>query len=501
MPGKKNKITVNNIAPIGHLEIPVPESGGVVILEGPNGAGKSRILEAVDSLLTKKGRPDVVDGADKAELSAFGATLTVAQKVSRRGTLTVTTLEGRFSLVDLVKPGIDSPPAADAKRIKAVLQVSGTVKADPALFYDLLDGQKTFDELIPKEAISTPDLVVMASRIKSHLEQHARTAEAQSRQALSKSESDRLSVAEVDLTLEDDSDKLASEYRDAERADSALTEKARSIETLKQRQSEATDSIKKLRADYKGQPLSEARKINTRADADVIKARDEVARLERELAAAKGKLESTQNIAEVTKSALQLAESYENSIGGFEEIIARPITGEVTLDELTSSSERVSNAREALEQGAIVRKAKEQIQKADELRDQSNVLAGEAETLRSAAQSVDGVLSSIVESIGLPLKVRNGRLVTETDRGDEVFDDLSEGEKWKIATEIAVKAVGPGGIIVLPQDAWQDLDLVNQRIIAEQVENTGVIILTAQARKDSTNTELTVEVFEAHPLA
>jgi ABC-type branched-subunit amino acid transport system ATPase component len=118
-------INIKNIGPIESVSIPVPAEGGVVVLHGRNGSGKSTALDAIQSAVTGKGKPPLKDKAAKGEVHAGGVTLTVAKSVRRAGELTVTALDGRLSIADLVEPGINDPLRADASRIKALVNLSG----------------------------------------------------------------------------------------------------------------------------------------------------------------------------------------------------------------------------------------------------------------------------------------------------------------------------------------------------------------------------------------
>jgi hypothetical protein len=71
--------------------------------------------------------------------------------------------------------------------------------------------------------------------------------------------------------------------------------------------------------------------------------------------------------------------------------------------------------------------------------------------------------------------------VTDTGRGPTYYAELSEGERWKMALDIAVQAVGQGGLIVVPQAAWEGLDPVNRSLIATHAKSSGVVVVTAEA--------------------
>ena len=100
----------------------------------------------------------------------------------------------------------------------------------------------------------------------------------------------------------------------------------------------------------------------------------------------------------------------------------------------------------------------------------------------------------MVARSGSPLRVEAGRLVLDTHRGATYFADLSHGERWKIALDIGIDAVGENGVLTIPQEAYESLDPVNRRSIAEHVYGRGVVIITAEASEDEV---LTAEVFDA----
>jgi hypothetical protein len=101
----------------------------------------------------------------------------------------------------------------------------------------------------------------------------------------------------------------------------------------------------------------------------------------------------------------------------------------------------------------------QQRERADALTLSAQEYADEAKELREKARQTDEVLSEIVAEIpACPLRVIDGRLVTNTKRGATFYSDLSAGERWRIALDIAIQAVGTGGLLVIPQEAWEGLD-------------------------------------------
>ena len=75
-----------------------------------------------------------------------------------------------------------------------------------------------------------------------------------------------------------------------------------------------------------------------------------------------------------------------------------------------------------------------------------------------------------------------GRLRIATDRGaDELFAELSHGERWKTAIDVCVSSVGNKALIVIPQEAWEGIDPANRTDLAEHARANRVTILTAES--------------------
>lgn len=142
-------IEIENIAAVKHVTIPYPDGGGIVVLKADNGKGKSTTLAAIESAVTGNGSLSVRDGALKGTVSAFGVTITVGKNTRRKGELSVTSLDGKLSIGELIDPGRKEPEAADARRIKALLALVGA-EADPSLFHELFGGKQQFEGLSPR---------------------------------------------------------------------------------------------------------------------------------------------------------------------------------------------------------------------------------------------------------------------------------------------------------------------------------------------------------------
>lgn len=496
-------VEVKNQGPIVYLRLNFEplKKGGIMVLYGPNGSGKSSALDGINQLVSRQGRLVSRDESPGAEITGFSARVALGRKTSRSGELEVLSLEG-FSIADLVEPGIKDQPARDGKRIKALLRLAGA-EAKAEMFYPLLSNQEEFDLYIPSEALATDDLVTMQGSIKRALEKAARDQGEIATRELTQAEALRLAAADIDTNLPDDSDLLSASFEDATREQARLKAEAKAATEATDKAKNAKISLQVIKNTYKGPTAELADEDRQLKDRLSGLAKERVEELEELLREAKASLVDCDHELELAEATYTAAAAYEESVKALEEAAATNAEL-VTEDVLSAAAERLRLTKEAVETGALVRQAKDNLAKSESQKKVGMEAKNKAESLRLAAQSSEMVLSSAVESLGVPLKVFNSRLVaTNTERPNEVFDDLSEGEQWKTVADIAVKTVGPGGLIILPQRAWQDLDQNNRRILAEAVtcqepEGVGVMLLTAQC--DSNFPEVTAVMYDPFPL-
>jgi hypothetical protein len=137
----------------------------------------------------------------------------------------------------------------------------------------------------------------------------------------------------------------------------------------------------------------------------------------------------------------------------------------VSEEAFATASQAVTEARAAIEQGVLIREAREAKARADQFAGLASQLRADAERLRDAAKATDTVLSDAVASD--TLWVEDGRLMVKHDaRGKCPF--------------------GP-----IPQHAYEGLDPDNRRLIHETARELRVNILTAEAA----NGELRAETY------
>lgn len=494
------EIIARNIGPIDQIALPVPPEGGVVEIRGGNGVGKSELIDAVSGLATGKTGATKRDGTLEGYVEGLGVTLRLRSKVSRSGELEVETLEGKLSVSDIVDPGLKSAEAADEKRIKALVALAG-VLPDPALFHSLVGTPKEFEAIVSPSALESADLITMAARIKRDLEAKARAAEGLAENAQNRLEAARKQLEGVDLKAPDDARVLQAALEQAIRTEATL--KSDADERIKKLQAaeRARDQIDDERSGYEGQPIEEARAWKQQADERLTQAQAAVVEAKRILQEAEREQERAQSDVATKAAILDSAESHQKLLESLQQTVdaAKGVTLPSTA-ELQAAQETVEQARKAVETGALVRQAKAQLQAAEGLKLEAKQHAEQAVKLREAAKATDDILTAQVGKLNCPLRVKTvaekTRLVLDTPRGETLFADLSHGERWKVALDIAIAAVGERGLIPLEQPAWEALDYEHQVQIAEQCKAAHVWLVTARASRKGEPREITAKAFE-----
>lgn len=483
-------IEIENVGPIKRLTIPIPPDGGVVVLHGRNGVGKTTGIQASTTLMRGDRRQlSVRDGQHAGRIIGAGVTITVARSTRRTGELAVETLDGKFDVTHLIDPGQQDPAKADAARIKAMISLGG-FKATPQLFEELLDGKEEFEAVVPDDVLDTDDLIEMARRVKAAIEKAARVKESAAGIAQSAADANLNATEGIDITAEHDEEKLSTAVEAALGAKSVIQ---RDIEHAQDRASsvkDAQEALDQAVEGYHGIGLNDAEHAVNEAACDdggaelaldkvtaaISKLQNELRLREQEASAAQDKLKAARQIRDAAKA-------HQEAIAGWMKTIKEtaPVADEAALEVTYREAAGVLNhARQAMEAGVVIRNAIKQRQEAGErLSESANCLAA-GTRLRQAADGTYQVLSRLVAGGTIDIK-GNGRLVTQTDRGETFFNDLSDGERTRLGLEYAIGAVGEGGLFCLSQEYWQGLDHANRLQVREQLRGTKVVMLAAQA--------------------
>lgn len=475
----EREIMIENVGPIERLTIPLPESG-VVVLRGRNGIGKSHALAAVDSLVSGRGRPPCRDGAAKGTVEGFGAKLSIGRSTRRTGEAEVLSLEGRLDISQLVQPPIKDEEAADRTRIKALIQLSGR-PADAAAFDTVLPPGIALVDLVPLDD-QGDDPVTLASRIKRGLEAEARRLERIADEA--KAEESLLAQELADAPVDEPIWHRIRHQPDVVRAEaetavaSAMAE-FRELETRREmaaQQAERIAHARKALAELEAADCDASEKIG----AEIADLDEKIRMLEQALAVAKDRRTRLARRREE-------AERVQSRIADLRRIVSGE-TPKISDAEIAEARAKLDAARRRYDSVCDLIRKEAISAKREGAAKRAKDAESRAEVLRDAARATDDVLSSLVGAVTNRLRVEAGRLVCDTERGAEPFGELSPGERWRVALEIAVEQLGRGGIVTVPQDAWEALDPINREEIAKIAADTGVVIITAEAASEASIT-------------
>lgn len=496
----EKSITITNVGAIKRLNFPVLPDGGVIVIQGEHGLGKSTAVGAVEAIAS--GREDrrlkPSDGAARGQISGCGVTITIGKRTSRSGELECKAIDGKLSVSDLVDPGIDSPTSADAKRIRTLIQIA-KVDADRAAFTELFSSQEEFDRVVPQEITQTDDPLAMADTIKKAIEKEARSLEGKSDTARALAASCSKAIECVDLSAPCDALALNRAYEQAIRDEQEIV-------TRRSNALSHNEALAKARAGFSEVAIAEAegritlaagrrvdaeRKLEDTADemAVVVKTISDLKQrladaesVQREIVARSSATRRERDQAEEDeRAAIEARDALLETKKQLEAADAEVPPDDVVQDRVQA----VANARLAVECGALVRSAIAKDAERQRHIKEATEFAHAAEFLRGAASGVDSVLSQQIQRInGCPLRVDGGRLVLDTDRGTEFFSELSDGERWKIALDVAIDAVGETGLIGIPQVAWEGLNNRVRMLINEHAKLRKATIVTAEVTED-----------------
>lgn len=495
-------VLIENIGPIEHLAFPAPP-GSIVVLRGCNGVGKSQALAAVDALTTGNSKLSGRDGTTGGTARGFGVKIAVGRGGANRrsGDLVVESIEDRLNIADLVDPGLKDPVAADGRRIRALVQLSG-VTPSLSLFEGLL-GEGRLVALVPEEAAQASDLVDMAARVKRALEAHARKKEDEATGLRRDAEAKVATTQGIDLTAPSDRAELQQ----------AVTDATTKWATLRQQRETGLRDVAMHRENL--QALEEARRAVAEcptveecqrkvkgADEAVAKSAEQVEQLKRDLATAEANHRTFKAAAASSRQLLETTRTQRQTLESLETVVNSPAAVFPTEAEVAEAFEAKRLASTAVETGVRVRDAQAQLVAADLVKEKADEAAEAAEELRDAARGTEDVLSRIVAEMGGAFKVDSDlRLVVPgTERGEEYFSELSHGERWKLAISVAIAAFqksGKPGLLALPQESWEGLDGRNRQLILEAIDGTDISIITAEADHESEpSDEIEAKVYE-----
>lgn len=501
-------VLIEDIGPIERLAFTAPP-GTITVLRGKNGIGKSQALGAIDALVSGRSRLVGRDGTTGGTARGFGVKISVGRGGANRrsGDLVVESIEDRLNIADLVDPGLKDPFAADAKRIRTLVQLSG-VQAALDLFAGVVDPDWLRTILSPA-VLEKDDVVELADAIKRAIEAQARVKESEAENLARDAAAKRATTEGIDVSVETDEAILTKRLQDAMQKWVRLSEKRESgLAAAKKRAADQDRlaSLKAAREAVDGVDTAKA-KLQAAQDAETL-ARATVDRLRRELQQAESDLRVATTVRVAAADLLAAAERDNETILVLEQALAGDAEAFPSEEEVATAKRKWDDARDGMLRGNRARDALNRIAAADALESDANDAAAVAEELRDSAKGTGDVLSRIVAGMGGAFRVdKDFRLVVpETERGSEYFAELSHGERWRLAIKVAIeafRAAGKPGLLSISQEAWEGIDGEGRRIIAEAIRGTDLSVVTAEADHSADPAqEIEVDRFElAHSVA
>lgn len=477
-------IKIRDVNAIRALDIELQP--GITVLQGRNGSGKSSALNGISQLLGSEARNvNARDNTTGGSISLGSTVLRVTRSKSRSsgGALVVDQIEDRFQIVNLVNPPEKGAEAADSTRMKALISLSGR-EATPADFLELCDNDQGFYDALG--IAESKETLTQAARVKAAFEKAARGYESEAEKLGNRAAAGSLQLEGVDLTVETDENKLAQAFADASANVATMKSHnedceraAKAAQTAQRELASLSDDI-----DKPAELDSEASRLVAQNDA----AREEIAIIQKQIDDLKATAEAALNgIAENDK---QIAELARRKAVAHRALFRRDQLAQAAAEsvptphspESIEAAQTVADAaRRDIESAGIVRRLLT-VQQAAAADDRAAKAKSEqGEDMRRRAQAVDAVLTKFIPQ-PCPLRYEMGRLVIETPRSKStLFADLSQGERWRIAIQIAASQLGENGLLPLVQEAYEALDPENRAIVHAEAVAQGLAIITAEA--------------------
>ena len=467
-------IELNNVGPIEHLSIPVPEGGGVVVLKGPNGSGKTHGIDATASLYDKGVRKSMTksDGVPSGTITGKGVTVRLGRVNTAKGELECESLDGRVDPSQLVDPGIKDAEKADAKRLAAVVRLGGVIVSPEAWLASLGP-----DPIVPIENLTGDDPVVIADRIRRAYHKAALELEKESGSKSNQGTTLLESVAELPTEVAD-ADELAKAFDTASEALTVATTRHDSYQ-------ESLLAFEGAKEKLAGLPLVDVSGLAEERDhfANLASLRaEEIEEAEKALSAMKADFSELESSHTLAVQKLDAANEQESARLSLKAVLEAGLPKEVTRDEIGKLTLAKSEARTAIQNAEVVRRGIETRNNADKMLELAEAAAAKAVKYRDVARSTDAVLEQALVDAGFEaVKIHDGRLCVASDRGLEPFSELSHGERWRMALDFAAQGLPEGSVLPVAQEAYEALDPSNRQQIAELAKERGLVIVTALA--------------------
>lgn len=474
------KITIDNVGAISHLEIPVPEKGGIIVLEGRNGSGKSTGINAVAGLTSKTARDKLSpqDTYSAGKVTGYGVTLRVGKSRTIKGKLEAV-VEGGEDLASFVDPRIKDPHKRDDERLKVVMRLTNaTIAADE---WQTLLGNEISEQIDIDNLIDESDPVATSDRIRRAVHKLALEAENQSKLRRAEATGLLQSIDGIELDVECDVETQKAELRkitNFRHEAMILNEKAKEENA---RIDEAQAKLEELNFDGVGDLESQYEKGN----AELNTLEESINTAQRSLNSLKRKFETKEIEQQKLELKVEAAKDRQSQYEACKSLIDRPMNPITDIETIDTQLEALTDQLAAMVE---IEKAKAVKEKCDEIDQEAENLAKRGKELREVARLSDKPFDDALKNAGMKIFRHDGRLATNTDRGVTLVDDLSHAERQMLILD----TLQSGETYAYGQEPWEGLDPINRAKLAEMVRDRGITLITGQ----STAGGLEAKVFE-----
>lgn len=477
------KIELTDGGPIeGTFAIDLSPGPGAYEFRGRRGSGKTTLISSIDWLTGHRVDVTLHDGALSGKVEGFGVVAPIGGRKRRKGEFSLDTIDAeKFSLTDLVDPPGKTPEVRDAHAIKA-LAVLGEANADPGLYYKLAGGQESFDGL---GIAKTDDPALLATRIKLAFDKEARecqnTAEAEAGHAAPLEH-----VPDgLDMSQSSDLAKLGT-VRDEARDDlQALKSDRETGQQAKRDSTAATERLTKIKQEYDGPTVEEAKEDVQALLKACNEAEFEVSRLEQELAKAESVANEKTHGHRFATERMQTAKQHEEAVSALQETAALN-PAYASAEDIATAQAEVAAASQTYDQGIRIRDVEQNLRKSLVHRKAAEAAEREATTAKNKAAQVFDILAQSLHTSHLEIRNLDGapRLFVEhPTRGRCAFDrvnGLSDGERVDFTLRELLPHILSPGVLPIPQQVWQDLQPSDRMNLHKLAKEKGLFVFGAQ---------------------
>lgn len=473
-------VEMKSVGPITNIVFDLPKGGGgVKILKGTSGTGKTTAIRALSGLLGDKESLAGLtphDGDTTGEVTGLGRSVKIGKRSTSSGAVAVPTLGGRMDIATLVEPKVADAAARQKARVRCLISIGGN-KLTPADLlgdrYDEFKGEIDIDDIA-----SADDPVAMADKLKRALDSVALEQERAGERLAGMAMAKRQEAGDVDQL------QSALDYQDALENSRKASGELQAAELQVTRFRSISEANAKIEEQIN--QLSRGAAVDSvDMELRITEAEQLVESLQRRLDAAQKLLESLLQQKKAAKERKAMLEKLSSQIADpgvcpSEETLAQLRANELKAIEMMNAAATVGQRRGALRESVV-------------LQGESVDLANRAIDIRKFAQEVIARAQKALPEG--PIQIKDGLLVVRHEgRKKEVpFEELSTGQKWRVALQYAIRSVGEGGVIPLCQEAWQSLGPELKQEIAEICREACVYLISASVEDGG---ELRVEDFK-----